>query len=322
MIVFRDVSEVPADFGTSVVAIGKFDGVHTGHRSVLQRAAVDAAGTGARVVAVTFDRNPLSILHPEKCPESLIGLDHKLALLADTGIDAALVLRFDEARAAQEATDFVDEVLVGALSARTVFVGDDFRFGRGGLGSAESLRDLGHERGFRTEIVGDVRAAHDARRVSSSWIRDLLSAGDVESATKLLGRAPSVSGEVVHGLKRGRELGFPTANLGGEIEGYIPADGIYAGWLIDTPPHGTSAAGGVRYPAAISVGTNPTFDDVPERSVEAYVLDEVDLDLYGHAVDLRFVSRIRGMVAFEGIDALIAQMHDDVERTRLILAHG
>jgi len=319
VIVFHEPSDVPADFGRSVVAIGKFDGVHSGHRAVLDRARVDAATGGARVVAVTFDRNPLAFLRPELCPPDLIGVHQKIQLLAETGIDAALVLRFDENLATLSAREFVERVLVDALKVRTVLVGSDFRFGRGGAGNPDVLRELGEELGFDVDVVDDVRAIDAGRRVSSTWVREALAAGDVETAAKLLGRPASVWGEVVPGLKRGRALGFPTANLSPDLEGFVPADGVYAGWLID---EGSSDGlrRGERYPAAISIGLNPTFDDVPVRQVEAYVLDETDLDLYGRDVEIQFVSRIRGMTAFEGIDALVAQIGDDVERVRTALA--
>jgi riboflavin kinase/FMN adenylyltransferase len=318
VIVFRDPSEVPADFGPSVVAIGKFDGVHSGHRAVLDRARVDAATGDARVVAVTFDRNPLALLRPDICPEDLIGVHQKVQLLAETGIDATLVLRFDDALARLTAREFVQRVLVDALGVRTVMVGSDFRFGRGGAGNPDVLRELGREFGFDVDVVDDVRAIGAGRRVSSTWIREVLSEGDVETAAKLLGRPASVWGEVVHGLKRGRALGFPTANLSPDLEGFVPADGVYAGWLIDEG----SADGlrsGIRYPVAISIGVNPHFDDVSTRQVEAYVLDETDLDLYGHRVEVQFVRRVRGMSAFEGIDALITQITDDVRQVRAAL---
>lgn len=318
MIVFRDPAEVPAGFGPSVVAIGKFDGVHAGHRAVITRAQVDAAANGARVVAVTFDRNPLSILRPELCPVSLIGVTQKLAFLAETGVDATLMLTFDEALSQLSPREFVERVLVDALGARTVLVGSDFRFGHGGAGNPDVLRELGAEFGFGVDVVDAVRSIDDGRRVSSTWIRELLSEGDVETAGKLLGRPASVWGEVVHGLKRGRELGFPTANLSPELEGFVPADGVYSGWLIDEDSQ-RGLRPGVRYPAAISVGTNPTFDDVHVRQVEAYVLDETDLDLYGHRVEIQFTGRIRGMVAFEGIEKLIDQMTDDVAQVRAAL---
>lgn len=323
MIVFRDPREVPAGFGPSVVAIGKFDGVHSGHRAVIDRARVDAAAAGARVVAVTFDRNPLALLRPEICPASLVGVEQKLRLLAETGVDATLLLTFDRALADLEARAFVEHVLVGALGVTIVLVGADFRFGRGGAGTPELLRELGREFGFEVDVVDDVRAIDEGRRVSSTWVRELLDAGDVAGAAKLLGRSHSVRGEVVHGLKRGRDLGFPTANLSQALEGFVPAEGVYAGWLVDEgiPGDGTAEPrSSVRYPAAISVGTNPTFDDVDVRQVEAYVLDETDLDLYGHTVEVEFVERIRGMAAFDTVDALVAQMTHDVARVRGMLS--
>jgi riboflavin kinase/FMN adenylyltransferase len=343
VIVFRDPREVPAGFGPSVVAIGKFDGVHSGHRAVIDRARVDAAASGARVVAVTFDRNPLALLRPEICPDSLVGVEQKLRLLADAGVDATLMLTFDRALADLGAREFVEHVLVGALGVRVVMVGADFRFGRGGAGNPDLLRELGPEFGFEVDVVDDVRAIDAGRRVSSTWVRELLDAGEVADATRLLGRPHSVRGEVVHGLKRGRELGFPTANLSPDLEGFVPAEGVYAGWLVDEgrpqdgagptrpeAPRGAPAPRGggvgtephrsVRYPAAISIGTNPTFDDVDVRQVEAYVLDETDLDLYDHVVEIEFVARIRGMVAFEGVDALVAQMTDDIVQVRRALA--
>jgi len=209
-------------------------------------------------------------------------------------------------------------VLVDALGVVTVLVGDDFRFGRGGAGDPALLQTLGAEFGFTVDVVSDVQG--HGRRVSSSWVRDLLTAGDVEGAARLLGRPHAVQGEVVHGLKRGRELGFPTANLGPDAEGFIPADGVYAGWMLDHGPVDAATAAPVtRYPAAISVGTNPTFGDVDARQVEAYVIDETGLDLYGHRVQIQFVQRIRGMVAFEGIEKLVAQMNDDVDHARRAL---
>ncbi|UYO98327.1 bifunctional riboflavin kinase/FAD synthetase [Microbacterium sp. M28] len=313
MIVFRDPSEVPDGFGPSVVAIGKFDGVHTGHRAVIDRLLQDAAAADARAVAVTFDRNPLAVLRPDRCPENVVSTERKLELLGDLELDATLVLRFDEALAGLEAEDFVRQILVDALQVETVLVGRDFRFGRGGAGDPELLRRLGPQHGFTVDVVEDVFRPGSDRRVSSSWIRELLAEGDVEQAADLLGRAPDVRGEVVHGLKRGRELGFPTANLSDVVDALVPADGVYAGWLVD---HDT----GIRHPAAVSVGTNPTFDDVLHRQVEAHVLDETTLDLYGHDVTVEFTHRLRGMVAFEGIEKLKVQMAADVDAARELLA--
>lgn len=311
MIVYRRISDVPADRGPSVVAIGKFDGVHTGHRALLQRAHEYAAELGAEVVAVTFDRNPLRILRPDLCPDDVASVEQKLELLEAAGVAETLLLTFDEERSKQSAEDFVREVLVGALSAQLVLLGEDFRFGQGGQGNPALLSTLGETLGFEVVVLREVQA-QDHRRISSSLVRESLAYGEVARAAELLGRPHAVRGEVVHGAKRGRELGFPTANLETTPEGLLPEDGIYAGWLVDE-------VDGARYPAAISVGTNPTFDDVLARQAEAYVLDRTDLDLYGHTVELLFVERIRGMVAFEGVEKLIAQMTDDVVRARDIL---
>lgn len=313
MIVFRDPSEIPADFGRTVVAIGKFDGVHAGHRAVIARAQHDAATVGAKTVAVTFDRNPLSVLRPDRAPDNVVSTERKLDLLADCGLDATLLLTFDEELAARSAEDFVRSILVDALRVSTVLVGRDFRFGAGGAGNPELLRELGPEYDFTVDIVEDVFIEGIDRRVSSTWIRELLAEGDVALANAVLGRPVSVKGEVVHGHKRGRELGFPTANLPTFLDCYVPADGVYAGWLED---HTT----GKRWPAAISVGTNPTFDDVPERQVEAHVLDAEGLDLYGHQVTVEFAHRLRGMTAFAGIEALKESIASDVVQARALLA--
>jgi len=305
VIVFRDLLEVPEDFGPSVIAIGKFDGVHAGHRAVIEQLKARAAETGARAVAVTFDRNPLAVLRPDRCPENVVTVDRKLELLGELGLDATLLLTFDEALAALSAEDFVSEILVGALKVSSVLVGQDFRFGHRGAGTPELLRELGPRYGFTVEVVDDVYLSGSSRRASSTWIRELLIEGDVAGAARVLGRYPDVRGVVVHGLKRGRELGFPTANLSTIVDAFVPADGVYAGWLVD---HDS----GIRHPAAISVGTNPTFDDVLERQVEAHVVGETGLDLYGHDVSVVFTDHLRGMVAFDGIEALTAQIAADV----------
>jgi riboflavin kinase / FMN adenylyltransferase len=305
---FKGLDGIPAGFGPSAVTIGKFDGVHQGHRAVIDRIRAIADAGELDAVVVTFDRNPLALLAPEKCPESLVSVRQKLELLATTGVDATLLLAFDRSLASVPATEFVERVLVDGLRAKAVLVGRDFRYGARGAGDVDLLVDLGAKFGFTVEVVDDVRPEGE-RRVSSTWIRELLAEGDVRHATRLLGHAPSVSGIVVHGAARGRELGFPTANLTPESEGLIPADGVYAGWLTDA---------GTRYPAAISVGDNPTFEGVPKKQVEAYVLDR-ELDLYDHVVDVEFVERIRGMVAFTSIPDLVATIRDDVERIRVIL---
>ena len=309
MRLYETLEDIPAGYGPSAVSIGKFDGVHAGHRAVLGRLVELAGDEGLVSTVVTFDRHPLALLSPGSCPPPLVSNPQKVALLAEVGVDTTVLLPFDHALAALTPREFVERILVDALDARLVLVGEDFRFGARGAGTVETLAAFGAEHRFRVQTVGDVRPDQH-RRASSTWIRDLLTAGEVGAAATLLGRAPTVRGVVVHGAKRGRELGFPTANLSPEAEGLIPADGVYAGWLTD---------GGRRYPAAISVGSNPTFYGVPPKQVEAYVLDE-DLDLYDHVVDVSFVSRIRGQVAYEGIDPLIAQIRHDVDRVRRILA--
>ncbi|MGN6446681.1 bifunctional riboflavin kinase/FAD synthetase [Amnibacterium sp.] len=310
MEVFTGIAAVPEGFGPSAVTIGKFDGLHTGHRVVIED-LLELAGDDLEPVVVTFDRNPLELLHPDRCPQPLVGLDQKLDLLASAGVAATVVLPFDAALAALEPEAFVDEVLLGPLGMRRLLVGDDFRFGRHGRGDVALLERMGAERGFTVRVQRQV--TRESRRVSSTWIRELLGAGAIEEATALLGRPPAVRGEVVHGAHRGRELGFPTANLAERSDGMIPADGVYAGRLVDRsldPP--------VAYPAAISVGSNPTFEGVPPKQVEAYVLDRT-LDLYGHLVDVEFTHRIRGQVAYRGIEPLIAQMTVDVEQVRTLV---
>ncbi|GGD44021.1 riboflavin biosynthesis protein [Microbacterium faecale] len=319
MIVLNDPAEIPEGFGSTVVAIGKFDGVHAGHRALIEKLLVDAASDEARTVAVTFDRHPLATIAPDASPEQVVSIAQKIDLLAASGLDATLVLTFDAALASVPAEEFVLRYLVDGLRARRVLIGEDFRFGHRGAGDATLLRRMGDDHGFTVEVIPPVasRSADvaDDRRVSSTWIRELLSVGDVERAAKLLGHDHGVRGEIVHGKRRGRALGFPTANLAPSLDGFVPADGVYAGWLSVRPAEGVLGSG-AQHPAAISVGTNPTFDDVPERVVEAHVLDRDDLDLYGRTVDVEFVSRLRGMVAFEGLDDLIAQMRDDVDAAR------
>jgi riboflavin kinase / FMN adenylyltransferase len=307
---FKGLDGVPARYGPSAVTIGKFDGVHRGHRAVIQRIREIASEHDLRAVVVTFDRNPLELLAPDKCPPALVSVRQKLELLATTGLDATLLLPFDRALASVPATEFVERVLVDTLDAKAVLVGHDFRYGARGAGDVALLRDLGAKFGFTVEVIEDVATENAARRVSSTWIRELLAEGDVRQATAMLGHTPTVSGIVVHGAKRGRGLGYPTANLSPESEGLIPADGVYAGWLTDA---------GTRYPAAISVGDNPTFEGVAKKQVEAYVLDR-EIDLYDHLVDVEFVERLRGMVAFTSIPDLIDQMRSDVDRARDILS--
>jgi len=305
---FTSLSQIPEGFGPSAVTIGKFDGVHAGHRRVIAELLRIGEEQGLVPTVVTFDRNPLSLLRPEDCPPPLISNDQKRDLLAELGVAATVMLPFDRAFAQQTPQEFVHSILVLALRAGYVMVGSDFRFGVRGSGDVALLAELGQEEGFEVRAIGEVDSA-GGRRVSSTWIRQLMAAGDVRAAGELLGREPVVRGVVVHGENRGRRLGFPTANLARDPEGLIPADGVYAGWL---------GVDGRRYPAAISVGNNPTFEGVPERQVEAHVLDET-MDLYGRTVEVSFAERIRGMERFEGVAALAAQIATDVGEVRRVL---
>ncbi len=313
MIVFRSPEEIPSDYGPSVVTVGKFDGVHTGHRAVIDQVRTAADRRGARAVVVTFDRNPLAVLRPQACPPDVVGPAQKERLLAATGIDATLVLTFDAELAALTPREFVERVLL-PLGVVEVLVGVDFRFGHRAAGTPQVLAELGEESGFTVRILADVAAPGEGRRVSSTWVREALAAGDVATAAELLGRPHAVRGEVVHGAERGRELGFPTANLASDSEGLLPAEGVYAAWLVDerTP--------GAAFPAAVSVGVNPTFEELTRPRVEAYVLDRDDLDLYGAIVEIRFVARLRPMVAFPDPGALVGQMRADVADARAALS--
>lgn len=315
---FAGVDQVPPGFGPSAVTIGKFDGVHLGHRAVINALEDVARARDLVSAVVTFDRHPLAVLHPGSVPAALTSNRQKRELLDGTGVEATLMLTFDEQLRLLSPEQFVDRILVGALQAEVVLVGSDFRFGVRGSGTVDVLRELGRSRGFDVELIPDVLIPAftvpgdpdgPERRVSSTWIRELLDEGKIDQATVLLGRAPSVRGVVVHGEKRGRELGYPTANIEPRSEGFVPADGVYAARVI--------IDGTVRA-AAVSVGNNPTFDGVPEKQVEAYVLD-FDSDLYGAEITVEFVRYLRGNVRFDGMPALIAQMADDVETVRGLL---
>jgi riboflavin kinase / FMN adenylyltransferase len=307
MLTFEGLGAVPAGFGPSAVTIGKFDGVHLGHRGVLAQLRTLAADRGLEPVVVTFDRHPFALLRPEDCPESLVSNEQRSALLAEAGIAATLVLEFDRALSELAPAEFVERILHDSLDTRLVLVGADFRFGHRGAGRVDTLRELGLRFGFDVVLIEDVQVG-DAR-VSSSTIRELLAAGDVRAAAPLLGRYPRVRSTVVHGDAIGREIGFPTANLDPAMEGFLPADGVYAAWAwID----------GVRYGAAVSIGNNPTFDGIPARRTEAHLLD-ASVDAYGKSIELDFVEYLRPMVKFDGLDPLVAALGADVERIRAIL---
>ncbi|MCW2849532.1 MAG: bifunctional riboflavin kinase/FAD synthetase, partial [Marmoricola sp.] len=293
----------------TAVTIGNFDGVPRGHRVVVGRARQRADELGVPLVTVTFDPHPMAVLRPEHAPSMLTTLEERASLLADVGVDHVFALPFDLEVAAWTPQEFVDRVLVDTLHARAVVVGANFRFGHRAAGDVAFLVGAGASAGFTAEGV----ALDGGPQVwSSTYVRTCLAAGDVAGAAEALGRPFAVRGVVVQGDQRGRELGYPTANVPTDGLTAAPADGVYAGRLrrLDT---------GETHPAAISVGTNPTFDGERDRRVEAYVLDRTDLDLYDRVVEIAFVARIRGMVKFEGIDALVETMAQDVLDTRTLL---
>ena len=265
-------------------------------------------------VVVTFDRHPAAIVRPESAPKLLTDLEQRLELLASTGVDATLVVPFDTERATESAEEFVQEVLVDCLGVRGVVVGEDFHFGKARRGNVALLKTLGEAGGFSVsgiDLVGNDGLPTDGLKVSSTQIRQLLRDGDVGAAAELLGRQHEVRGPVVHGDARGRTLGFPTANVAVPPEICLPADGIYAGWL--------QRADGTVLPAALNLGRRPTFYSAqPYSLLEAFVIDWSG-DLYDEEVKVRFVKRLRPELKFDGIEALIAQMNNDVAEARGIL---
>jgi riboflavin kinase/FMN adenylyltransferase len=303
----------PASARGSVVTIGAYDGVHLGHQHVIGQVRALAADLGVASAVVTFDRHPATIVRPDSAPKLLTDLDQKLELLADAGVDCTLVIRFDQARSEETAEDFVTTVLAGQLHARAVVVGRDFRFGHGRRGDIDLLEAMGRELGFDVHGLDLVAGGGDGGApVSSTRIRQLLGDGAVDAAATLLGRDHEVRGHVQRGDGRGRELGFPTANVAVPGDVCLPADGIYAGWY-----RGPS---GWFLPAALSLGRRPTFYDHAEASLlEAYLLD-FDGDLYEQPAAVRFHSRIRAEERFGSIAELVAQMDRDVTATRQALA--
>ena len=315
MQIVRDTSSCP-DLGPgTAITIGAYDGLHLGHRAVIDRVRSTAADRGLSSGVVTFDRHPASVVRPESAPKLLCDLDQKLELLESTGVDLAVVITFDEERSTETAEDFVQSVLVDCLRARAVIVGADFHFGKGRAGNVALLDELGPRLGFDVlgmELVGtDGEVAPDGERVSSTAIRHALVLGELEAANAMLGRHHEVRGVVAHGDARGRELGFPTANVSVPGSILLPADGIYAGWF-ERPD-------GSVHPTAISLGRRPTFYETADASLlEAHLLD-FEGDLYDEAVAVRFVQRLRGEVRFETVDDLVAQMARDCDAARSVL---
>lgn len=298
-----------------MVTVGNFDGVHRGHRHVLDSARELSGSLSPRgrlpVLAVTFDPHPMRVFAPDKAPVAVTSVERRINLLQAAGADHVFVLAFDRQMASWSPQAFVEWILVDELRARGVVVGENFRFGAKASGNVELLREFGEQHGFT--VVG-LELDGAEQPWSSTYVRAAIAAGEVAEAARTLGRFHGVDGVVVEGDKRGRAMGFPTANFPVSTDTAVPDDGVYAGWLrrLDTPD-------GAAMPSAISVGTNPTFDGA-ERRVESYVLDRDDLELYGVPVEVLFVDRIRGQVRFAGMDDLIVQMRHDVEATRRTLA--
>ncbi len=340
---WHDLTDVPHDIGPTVLTIGVFDGVHRGHQRVIGRTVELARERGGLAAVVTFDPHPMAVVRPDAVPPLLATLPRRIELFEEYSADAVLVVGFDAKRSRQPAEEFVREI-VGALHPVAIVVGDDFRFGFKAAGDVALLRRLGAELGFDVEglsrqdpAAGSAASASAASAsaasddtgaddtgivrtdaVSSTAVRQRLAQGDVKAARDLLGHTFRVDGVVVEGAHRGRELGFPTANVPAAPGMALPADGVYAGWLQvlgDARPE----LGSDPMPAAISVGTNPQFGEEPRR-VESYVLDRVDLELYGLPVSVEFVDRVRGQERFDSVEALVDQIGTDVERVRQVLA--
>jgi riboflavin kinase / FMN adenylyltransferase len=313
---WHGLDDVPDGWGPSVVTIGVFDGVHRGHQSVVRRAVEMAAELQLPVVVVTFDPHPDEVIRPGSHPPFLSSARRRARLLAGLGTDAVCVMPFSREFSRLSPDEFVRAVLADRLHAARVVVGEDFRFGHRAAGDVALLTELGQKYDFEAE--GEPLLADDGVRISSTGIRAELAAGDVAAAARDLGRPHRVEGVVVRGMQRGRALGFPTANIETLPHTAIPADGVYAGWLTSLGADGEDRQ---RWPAAISVGTNPQFDGT-DRTVEAYALDRDDLDLYGSHAAVDFAARLRGQERFGSVDELVAQIGRDVDAARELLGQA
>lgn len=313
---WRGLTDLPGGWGRCVVTIGVFDGVHRGHQVLIDRTVATAAELGVPSVVLTFDPHPSEVLRPGSHPAQLTTLRRRAELVEQRGVDVFCVLPFTPELSRLEPDEFVHEILVDKLHAAAVIVGVNFTFGRKAAGDVGTLERLGRRFGFTAQgatLQGTALPGGGADReeitFSSTYVRSCIDAGDVVAAADALGRSHRLDGIVVRGDGRGHDLGYPTANLSPPRFAAIPADGVYACWFV--------RADETRLPAAVSVGTNPTFSG-RERTVEAFVLD-VDEDFYGQQVALDFVGRIRGQISFDGPDGLVEQMADDVVRTRAML---
>jgi riboflavin kinase / FMN adenylyltransferase len=328
--VWRGLDEVPTHLGRAVATVGVFDGVHRGHQVIVAEVVRRARALHAPSVAITFDPHPSAVVRPGTEPALLTTPSHRAELLGELGLDAVCIVPFTAEFSQLSPEAFVERVLVGQLHAREVVVGANFRFGHRAAGDVALLTELGQSLGFAVEGVGLVGDGRN--RWSSTYVRSLIASGDVSDAASVLGRPHRIDGVVARGDGRGRTLGFPTANVEPVAGFAVAADGVYAGRLVrlDGPSQAPASLGSrslapvsedggtESWPAAISIGTNPTFDGETRR-VEAFVLDETDLDLYDAAVGIELVERLRAMARFANADELVAQMHEDVATTRKIL---
>ncbi|GED84394.1 bifunctional riboflavin kinase/FAD synthetase [Streptomyces sp. 6-11-2] len=309
---WRGLEDIPQDWGRSVVTIGSYDGVHRGHQLIIEHAVDRARQLGVPAVVVTFDPHPSEVVRPGSHPPLLAPHHRRAELMAGLGVDAVLVLPFTAEFSKLSPADFVVKVLVDKLHAKAVVEGPNFRFGHKAAGNVEFLAEQGKTYDFEVEVV-DLYVTGEAgggEPFSSTLTRRLVAEGDVQGAREILGRPHRVEGVVVRGAQRGRELGFPTANVETLPHTAIPADGVYAGYL---------HAQGEVMPAAISVGTNPQFDGT-ERTVEAYAIDRVGLDLYGLHVGVDFLDFVRGQAKFDSLEAFLETMAEDVEKCRRLVA--
>ena len=301
----------------SSVTIGAYDGLHVGHRLVIDQVVAEANESACQSVLVTFDRHPASLVRPESAPKLLTDHAQKIELLAQTGLDAVAVVTFDQQQAAESPEDFVRRVLVECLKVDTIVVGEDFHFGKARAGNVALLRELGHRYGFKVEPLQLLTVA-DGSVASSTFIRELITQGETEIANRYLGHIFEIRGTVAHGDQRGRTIGFPTANVEVPVTMCIPADGVYAAWYVRLV-----AGKEETYPCAINIGRRPTFyENAPVSLIEAHIIGETDLDLYGEVAMLRFVARLRGEQKFAGLDEMKTQLAKDIANASAILSRA
>ena len=317
MLRWRGLEATPGDLGRTVVTIGMYDGVHRGHQELIGAAVARARAMRRPCLLLTFDPHPAEVIRPGSHPAILTSMDRKAELVAELGVDAMCVLPFTPEFMRLSPETFTHTVLVEQLHVAQVVVGENFTYGHKAAGNVGSLTVEGRRFGFTVEGVQLAEDTSDDGDVtiSSTYIRACVAAGDMVAAARALGRPHRVDGVVVRGDRRGRDMGFPTANVETPPFTAIPADGVYAGYLVTREPR--SGASRERFPAAISVGSNPTFQG-SRRTVEAFVLD-FDGDLYGEHVGVEFVQRLRPMAAFPDVDALLVAMTKDVTETRAVL---